>query len=365
MKRWLLFISVFIWCTLLYSQEYSIIHNGLTRTYRLHLPDGYSPSESYPLVINMHGMGSNALEQEIYTEFNQVSDTGEFIVVYPNGVNKLWNVSSTGGVDDVGFISALIDTLDVLYSIDLQRVYATGMSMGGFMSYRLACELSHRIVAIASVTGLQAFYPCNPGRPVPVLQMHGTADGVVPYSGVASTIAHWVDHNDCPTTPVIIDLPDIDTTDNSTVTLSYYYPCNDSTEVKLYTIHGGGHTWPGASIIIGVTNQDIHASNEIWNFFREYDLSGHTNLEENETEESIFLAIYPNPVSEYAVIEAAGSYTGPATLSIYDMSGKPVRQEQIHLPGRYLFERNNLSNGIYILKLETHFNVSTKTFIIN
>jgi len=365
MKRWFLFISVFTWCTLLYSQEYSIIHNGLTRTYRLHLPADYTTSNHYPLVINMHGMGSNAWEQEIYTGFNQVSDTGGFIVVYPNGVNNLWNVSSTGGVDDVGFISALIDTLDALHSTDLSRVYAIGMSMGGFMSYRLACELSDRIVAIASVTGLQAFYPCNPGRPVPVLQMHGTADGVVPYSGVASTIAHWVNHNNCPTTPVIIDLPDIDTTDNSTVTLSYYYPCDDSTEVKLYTINGGGHTWPGANIIIGVTNQDIHASSEIWNFFRKYTLEGTSSLAEKNAEDAIHVSIYPNPVSDFAVIETVGRYTGQAVMKVYDISGRIHRHERIQIPGRYLFERNNLPGGVYVIKVESGFNLYSKMFIIN
>ncbi len=119
----------------------------------------------------------------------QVADTAGIVVVYPNGIDETWNVSSTTGTDDVGFISALIDTVDYQYSIDLNRVFATGMSMGGFMSYRLACELSERIAAIASVTGLQAFYPCNPNRPVPILQFHGTADPVVPYAGVPATIS--------------------------------------------------------------------------------------------------------------------------------------------------------------------------------
>ncbi|MFO7613285.1 MAG: PHB depolymerase family esterase [Bacteroidales bacterium] len=364
MKKWVLFISVFTWCTLLFSQEYSIIHNGLTRTYRLYLPDGYNPSESYPLVINMHGMGSNALEQEIYTEFNQVSDTGEFIVVYPNGVNKLWNVSSTSGVDDVGFISALIDTLDVLYSIDLQRVYATGMSMGGFMSYRLACELSDRIAAIASVTGLQAFFPCTPSRPVPVLQMHGTADGVVPYAGVAPTIANWVGYNACSTDPLVYDLPDIDTTDNSTVTVSQYFPCDDSSEVLLYTINGGGHTWPGSNIIIGITNQDIKASNEIWGFFRKYTLEGTSSLAERYAEDAIKLSIYPNPAGDYAAIEAGGIYTGQAVMNVYDITGRMLRHEQILIPGRYLFERKDLPGGLYVIKVETHANISAKVLIL-
>lgn len=365
MKKWFLFILFLTWCTLLYSQEYSIIHNGLVRTYRLHLPAGYTSSADYPLVINMHGLGSNALEQEFYTQFNQVSDTGEFIVAYPNGLNNTWNISSVTGTDDVGFISALIDTLDALYNVDLNRVYATGMSMGGFMSYRLACELSDRIVAIASVTGLQAFYPCTPSRPVPVLQMHGTADGTVPYSGVALTIANWVGYNACPAEPLVYDLPDIDTTDNSTVTVSQYFPCDDSTEVLLYTINGGGHTWPGASFIIGVTNQDIKASGEIWNFFKKYTLEGTSSLAESYAEDAIKLSIYPNPAGDYAVIETGGLYTGQAIMKVLDFSGKIVRLEQILIPGRYLFERKDLPGGVYVMKVETRFNISTKIFILN
>lgn len=158
------------------------------------------------------------------------------------------------------------------YDIDLNRVYSTGMSMGGFMSYRLACELSERIAAIASVTGLLAAFPCTPARPLPVLQIHGTADGTVPYSGVSSTISFWVGENNCPVSPVITNLPDINSTDASTVTKSYYGFCDDSTEVILYTVNNGGHTWPDAAINIGVTNRDFNANSEVWNFFKKYAL---------------------------------------------------------------------------------------------
>lgn len=364
MKRTLLLLTfVVITALFSYGQEYSLMHDGIERTYRLHLPAGYSPGELYPLVINMHGLGSNAFEQEFYTQFNQVSDTGMFIVAYPNGVNSTWNISSATGVDDVGFISALIDTINASYSLDLTRVYATGMSMGGFMSYRLACELSDRIAAIASVTGLHAFSPCNPERPVPVLQIHGTADPVVPYAGIPSTISQWVSRNDCPATPEIVDLPDIDTTDNSTVTVSKYFPCEDSTEVILYTINGGEHTWPGAQFIIGVTNQDIKASDEIWGFFRKFTLEGTSGLA-GDGQENVHLSVYPNPAGDLAVIETGGLYTGQAVMTIYDISGRIQRHEQIPIPGRYLFERKNLPNGLYLIKVETYAKVSVKVLII-
>lgn len=345
------------------AQEFTIIHDSLTRTYRLHLPVNYTPDTEYPLVINLHGLGSNAWEQEAYTSFNNVSDTGNFIVAYPNGIDETWNISSSGGTDDVGFISALIDTLDYLYSIDLNRVYSTGMSMGGFMSYRLACELNDRIAAIASVTGLQAFYPCTPARPVPVAQFHGTADQVVPYAGVATTINNWVNYNECPADPVITDLPDINPNDNSTVTVSYYGLCNDSSEVILYTIVGGEHTWPGAIINIGITNQDIKASNEIWAFFRKYTLQGSTKISDNE-DADIAAKFYPNPVDSYATVELETTLNGPFNFRIMDMNGRICYHQESIDSHRFLLDCSRLHPGFYIAEFFTEKGRGYQKFLI-
>ena len=352
--------------TVLFSsgQEFSITHDGLIRTYRLHLPVGYNPDSLYPFVLNMHGLGSNALEQEFYTAFNDVADSAGFLVAYPNGIDETWNISSVTGTDDVGFISALIDSIDYQYGIDLNRVYATGMSMGGFMSYRLACELAGRIAAIASVTGLQAFYPCNPGRPVPVLQFHGTADPVVPYSGVPSTIANWVNYNTCPSTPVNTDLPDIDTNDNSTVTVSYYGLCEESTEVILYTINNGEHTWPGASFIIGVTNQDIKASYEIWNFFSKFTLQGSTGVDNKFDEQKMSYLFYPNPVRDLATVELAGEPSDHFDFRLFDTTGKLVL-EQLNLAGsRFLIDCSLIPDGFYISVLSINNKQSFQKIII-
>ena len=137
MKKALLTIIAALSLSFAFSQEFTMIHDGLTRTYRLYIPPGYNPDTLYPMVINMHGLGSNAFEEEVYTAFDSIADTAGIIVVYPNGIGGTWNISSTTGTDDVGFLSALIDTVGSQYSIDLNRVFATGMSMGGFMSYRL------------------------------------------------------------------------------------------------------------------------------------------------------------------------------------------------------------------------------------
>lgn len=348
MKKALLTLIIFLSITSAFSQEFTLVHDGLTRIYRLHLPEGYNPDSLYPMVINMHGLGSNAFEQEIYTDFDSVADTAGIIVAYPNGIDETWNISSVTGTDDVGFISALIDTINLQYGIDLNRVFATGMSMGGFMSYRLACELSDRIAAIASVAGLQAFYPCNPDRPFPILQIHGTLDPVVPYAGVPSTIANWVNHNLCPLTPVTTDLPDIDTSDNSTVTVSYYGPCEDSTEVILYTINGGEHTWPGATIIIGVTNQDIKASSEIWNFFKKYNLQDLTGIDLIAVKHGPECRFYPNPVHDFTRVELGNIQTDKFDFKIYDMSGKLVLQQNDNINNYFLINCSHIEAGFYL-----------------
>jgi polyhydroxybutyrate depolymerase len=348
MKKILLSVIAAISFSISFSQEFSLIHDGLVRTYRLYIPPGYDPDSIYPLVINMHGLGSNAFEQEVYTAFDSVADTAGIIVVYPNGINETWNISTSTGTDDVGFISALIDTIDYQYNIDLDRVFATGISMGGFMSYRLACELSNRIAAIASVAGLQAFYPCNPARPVPVLQFHGTLDPVVPYSGVPTTISNWVNYDLCPSDPTITELPDIDTSDNSTVTVYHYGPCEESTEVMLYTINGGEHTWPGATIIIGITNEDIKASNEIWNFFKKFTLQGSTGMKSQTEQFGPSCRFYPNPVHNLATVEVNNLPFSRFNFKIYDIAGNVVLEQNELTDSRFIIDCSRIKPGFYI-----------------
>jgi len=266
----------------------SFSFGGQTRNFRVHLPPNFSTSTKLPLVLNLHGLGSNGQQQELYTGFNTIADTARLVVVYPDALNGGGGTGATGpewnayGLqstpNDVGFLSALIDTMYARYNIDLSRVYSTGMSNGGYMTYRLGCALSCRIAAIASVTGLMSPNPlltCNISRPVPVMQIHGTNDATVPYSGVATTISTWVSKDGCPGTPSTSNLPDINTSDNSTVTVDYYGPCNSASEVILYTINNGGHTWPDATINLPgvVTNRDFNASSTIWNFFKKYSIT--------------------------------------------------------------------------------------------
>ena len=217
---------------------------------------------------------------------------------------SLWNDGSLfpNGPDDVDFISTMIDELATSYHIDSSRVYATGLSNGGAMSYYLASQLPNRLAAIAPVAAPRPANPTAP-RPLPVLHVHGTADSFVPIAGgfmniplpggeyfstfrvpaIDDVIDDWRESNGCVGEPVITQLPDLNTQDSSTVTLiryedgeRYLTAAGDerSAEVLYYMIEGGGHTWPGGGMpaLFGPTNRDINASAEIWNFFSRHEL---------------------------------------------------------------------------------------------
>ncbi|NJK64134.1 MAG: hypothetical protein HC921_16890 [Synechococcaceae cyanobacterium SM2_3_1] len=187
--------------------------------------------------------------------------------------------------DDIGFISTLLDALLDTYPIDFTRVYAVGYSDGAFFSARLACELSERITAIALVAGSMAARigrNCRPQRPVPVIQLRGTEDTIVPsegFPGYLSTEAvteTWVKINGCHPAPVVTELPDR-VEDGTSVTLLAYQHCRQDTEVQLFQIHGGGHTWPGSKgvkleSILGRTSQDLDGTSLIWTFLQAYSL---------------------------------------------------------------------------------------------
>ncbi len=314
----------------------SITHDGLNRTYILHVPSSYDAANPAPLVFNLHGYGSNATQQFIYGDFRPLADNHGFLVVHPQGTlddmnSAFWNANWGGGVDDVGFISALIDSLSASYNIDLNRVYSTGMSNGGFMSYTLACQLSDRIAAIASVTGTMTVgQPCNNPKEVPVMEIHGTADAVVPYdgsnfaTGIDNVIDFWVNKNGCDTDPQITMIPDIDTTDNCTAEHYVYANGTNGSSVELYKIIDGGHTWPGAIFNIGVTNQDINASEEIWRFFSKYTLEGLVTSTEQSADEPR-ISIQPNPATDIIQLIFDNNIAGTYTLNVYDMTGKEIQ----------------------------------------
>ena len=286
MKK-LIFILLFI-SNFLFSQQIlidSIFVNDSYRSFVTYIPEIYSESKPAPLVFNFHGRSSNSFQQMVYGDFRQIADTANFIIVHPQAKPDITSSNSWGlglmSNDDMDFINELYSYLLFLYNINTNKIYSTGMSNGGYMSYQLACHMSDKITAIASVSGamsMQTQLNCNPIRPMPILEIHGTADAILNYDEILNDIEYWRDFNNCNLIPDIAVIPNIDSSDLSSVEHFVYDNCDNGVTTELYKIINGGHTWPGSNLSIGLTNADINASSEIWDFFSKYDLS-ETNLQ--------------------------------------------------------------------------------------
>lgn len=350
----------------------TIVHNGITRNYIVYVPSTYQPGNSWPLVYVLHGFTQSASTIMNVSGFNAIADTAEFIVAYPNGVGNAWNTNSgmTGGstADDIGFIGALTDTLQLLYNIDTNRVYSCGFSAGGYMSHRLACEAPRCYAAVASVAGtmsVNAFNACAPSRDISVMQIHGTSDAIVSYNGSAQggksvddVIGLWVGNNSCATPPAVQLLPNINTQDNSTVEKSVYAPCSSGTEVNLYKVIGGGHQWPGTNSLfggLGAINRDISASAEIWNFFSRFSCPLPSSINNPEFVTSVDFILTQDHSNDIITIQHEGNFSFKA--EVYDITGKKMFQETAS--GTFLFHHHALPSGIYIIKVITGKTVRT------
>ena len=258
------------------------------REFFVYIPEKYSTGQKpAPLLLSLHGYTSTALTNLSYSGFQQLADEEGFLVVYPQGSilqttqETHWNVGGwTVGseTDDVLFIKELLNHLDQNLSIDRSRVYSTGMSNGGFMSYELACQLSDRIAAIASVTGTmtpQTYANCKPTRPVSVLQIHGLRDSVVPYRGngimtpIDQVMSYWASENNCAPGPEITQIADL-TKDGFGGNRKQFVGCDNNSAVELITLDAMGHDWPIANRIY--QSQDLDAASEIWGFFSSFSL---------------------------------------------------------------------------------------------
>jgi polyhydroxybutyrate depolymerase len=349
----------------------SITHDGIERDYILYVPEIYDGSTAVPLVLNFHGFGSSASQQMFYGDFRDIADTEGFLLVHPEGTtligNQFWNVGFPGlssTIDDVGFTEALIDELATLYTIDLDRVYATGMSNGGFMSFLLACQLSEKIAAVASVTGSMTqdtFDDCNAQLPTPVLQIHGTEDDVVSYNEnnlslpIPNVISYWVDHNNCETTPTTTTLPDVDVSDGSTIEYSVYEDGDNGITTEHMKVIGGGHTWPGSILNSAGTNQDIDASMEIWLFFSRYDINGLLSTDDYENRH---VSIYPNPTQ--SKINLSLNYVKEVHYKLFSPLGKQLMTGTI-TSGNEEIDISHLPSNIYFLKVGNQFHKVLKT----
>lgn len=266
----------------------SLMSSGEERDYILYVPTSYDANRPTPVVISLHGAGGWPAQQRDISGWNALAERERFIVVYPSGRNtpgpRVWRTGPGPGLDrDVRFISDLIDDLQRRYNVDASRIFANGLSNGGGMSFILSCTLSHRIAAVGLVASAQLtrFQWCTDPKPVPMIALHGTDDWMAPYRGGISPIADrpfadiekwaasWAKRNRCAPTP-------IDTAAAADVVRRSYVGCAAGADVVLYTIHGGGHTWPGGQELpewlAGKTSRSIDATAEMWDFFSRHPL---------------------------------------------------------------------------------------------
>ncbi|GAC1567645.1 MAG: PHB depolymerase family esterase [Ktedonobacteraceae bacterium] len=266
------------------SSNETIVSGGLTRSYLLFLPPGYHPDSSYALVLNFHGHGSNAAQQEYRSGFTTLASRQNFIVVYPQGVigpdgQTGWNIGPFWDphVNDVLFVSDLLNHLQATLCINPYRIYATGFSNGGGMTNVLACKLSERIAAFAPVSGSYPPVPggCDAHRPVPILEFHGTADRIVPYYGsllrndppIPEWSQGWAKRDGCAIGPTTFYK-------YGNVTGEEWAGCKGSATVMGYHIQGEGHMWPSVMFNIHTGNGTYPstASEVIWSFFQAHPL---------------------------------------------------------------------------------------------
>jgi polyhydroxybutyrate depolymerase len=252
--------------------ESEILSSGVKRHFLLHVPASYDGSPT-ALIFNFHGYGSNSKEEEVLTGMSAKADEAGFIVVYPDGTQSAWfNGPIPQGVADRQFVRDLINHISILYNIDPRRIYATGMSNGGGMANRVACNLSDLFAAVAPNAGAYDYWKnCDPSRPIPLLAFHGLDDQVVPYEGfreqavvpaIEGWAAEWAERNGCDPTPII-------TTPQDTVTVRSWSNCIDDADVILYSLENHGHSWPGSSVMPStITSQAINATDIMWDFFQ-------------------------------------------------------------------------------------------------
>lgn len=278
------------------GEMHSLTVDGLKRTYFVHVPSTLDTNKPAALVVALHGATMNAPMMSWFTGLNEIADRSGFIVVYPNGTGShfsfTWNAGNCCGpamqnkVDDVAFIRAMLDDVSKVHRVDQGRVFATGISNGAVMAYRLASELADRFAAIAPVAGPMGTETTSPSRPVSVLHFHGTEDEFAPYVGgvgpksifrsnffsVEHSVHAWMKANGCNETPTIEELA-IKVDDGTRVTRSTYAGGRDGSEVTLVTIHGGGHTWPGRparQARLRRATMNVSANDLMWEFFQRH-----------------------------------------------------------------------------------------------
>ena len=356
----------FIFCfTFSYSQDFTneaIIHDGETREYQLYIPSSYSENYLSPLMFNFHGGNGTSQEQIEISDMRNLADANNFIIVYPQAIadptddgSLNWIFKGDSDHDDIYFIDAIISELSSQYSIDLERIYACGYSLGGEFVYELLCRLNDKIaagVAVARTMGQYQYENCNPEHPTAIMTILGTEDyesnyngviynGITYYISADDTHQYWAYYNNTEDEPIEIELPNNNINDGSTVTKRIWENGDSCVSVVEYRINGGEHDWPGS-----FGNMDINSNDEIWDFVSNYSINGlieDCNLSVNNNENHNEFSYYPNPIDNYLNINNHSNYK---SIVIFDMNSKFIYESDLII-GNNVLDISDLQSGIY------------------
>lgn len=334
----------------------TITINGVSRAYKLYVPTGFNASSESPdMIIIMHGLGGTNSDM-VGAGFNAVADTARVIVVYPQALNNsfgmaAWNNGTLLGstADDLGFMHALIDKGLTDFNVNPARVYASGFSMGSIMSHHMACAMNQRIAAIGAMAGTMPtsdINTCAPAYKTPVIHLHGTADGTVPYDGTAlpslslvpQTIAFWRGVHGCDASADSTRLPDTGM-DTITIDRFVYDNCSPAASLEHWRFNGAGHVY------LYKPANDIDEMIEVWLFLRKWNHSNPSTLS-LENHQLIDFSISPNPANDIVKITAENA----GMLRIMDLNGSVVREQQIQA-GTTELDLSAVKKGIYLVQL--------------
>ena len=363
--------------------------DGLTRTYLKYIPAGFDEDSSLPLVMSFHGGTGNANDQLAIADMRSLADQDQFILLYPDAYPEPlegetnWQVVVAGDLpftvptphDDIGFVDALIDEMDAAHGIDLNRVYAMGYSNGGGFTFDLACRLNERIAAIGVVARtmyIESYEACNVTHPTAVMTILGTADFISEYNGivyegteyyVSAEDSHqlWIEANGLETTASETDVPDIASNDGSNADLISWSSPDNCISLEHYRINGGGHDWPGT-----FGNMDIVAHEVIWDFVKDYGLTGHldcatSSMEVTDGASKLEWNVYPNPASNQLNISMPSR--GPWLCTLFNAKGQAILQKGAN-QSTITLECRDVAPGLYLMRASDGNGESFSTSIL-
>ncbi|WP_309608953.1 T9SS type A sorting domain-containing protein [Flavobacterium sp.] len=338
-----------------YLTNQTLLHTSGNRQYAIYIPVNYNSAQPVPLILLFHGFTNTISTMFNDSEMQALADANKFIYAIPQGLGNLpgWSIglSFGGNADDLGFARSLIDRIALNYSINPKRVYAAGFSNGGFFSYQLACQLSDKIAAIASVAGsmnpawISGSNPtCNPQHQMPILQFTGTNDNVIPIAGgnggspLNNVFNYWKSFNNTNATPTITNI-------NSVTQRTVYNNGNNGATVEFIEIGGRGHEWPKTT----TTGLRENASIRIWDFFSRYDIDGIITPLSVNTFDKTGVSIYPNPTNSVITINNV-NFLDKEQYNIATVTGQVIMTGKMASSSQQI-DISNLSDSIYFLNI--------------